>query len=418
MNPSRSYTTVRDDELKHAVMSCYRNSVHPRGITSVSKSVRKHLNLNALDLGPKIETYRNSWDAAVAHAIIDLCAEGQLLKEKGGEWKYNEDYLASLVKAPVDPNSLTAVGRAQKAIMEVFKELGDLRMGRADLIALASERCNHAPSTVDAAITKYSKHGEGYLEIPMIGIVAVTAKGQKALDEENYEFEKRPVERYGQIKTAYPEEELKILLLYLSAVSPYRSQKQRDLATHCAGVYTLDVGQVVGTQINDVKPFERHCYEMLKKLKKDGYLDTPFGFGGALQITDLGWRKLKTDGVKGQLTLLGFEVPTEVPLALKVNPIIESISTKAQPIQRSFLNGSKENHKVIEQPVSILINKSRVPDQPVVMPSEPEKTTRLKSSDPLTELNAMKAITDVLASLDELTQKRVLNWINERYGNE
>jgi hypothetical protein len=380
--------------------------------------VRKSLKLDPLNLGPKIETYRNSWDAAVAHAIIDLEAEGRLLKERAGEWKYNEGYTDSLVKPSVDPNSLTAVGRAQKAVMDVLKELGDLRIEREALIELASERCGHARSTVDAAITKYSKYGEGYFELPMTGWVAVTAKGEQALDLEDYECEKRPMERHGQIKTAYPEEEVKVLLLYHSAISPYLSQKQRDLAKACAVTYTLDAKQVIGVHINDVRPFEKHCYEMLKKVKKDGFLSTPFGFGGAYQITPLGWRKLKTEGAVGRLTILGVEVPTETPVALREIPRPAlNIIKEATPVPSvNALNGTDEKAEdlIDDSPPEPEIN--RLEQLPFLLTKESEPAPDIV--DPLSEINALKSIVEILASIDKATQKRVLDWINKHYESK
>ena len=72
---------------------------------------------------------------------------------------------------------------------------------------------------MDVAIGKLANGGEHYLETPMLGIVAVTKKGEDALNTGIYHFEQKSAVRPSQMYKAYPKDQVRALILYVTASS-------------------------------------------------------------------------------------------------------------------------------------------------------------------------------------------------------
>lgn len=357
----RDYRTVSGEELKTEVKKCFERHPSGLGVKSITKTLVTRLELDRNNLGPKIDGHRNTFHLLVAKAVQVLAEKGVILKKSMGEWVLNENYIEesdSFGMEEIDINELTATGRVEKAVMDIFRTLGQILIAREELVELIQQEIPNTPiGTITQALAALSVHNEGYLHIPMQGQLRLTEKGDQAIKTGRYNFQKRSQVRSGAMRQAYPTDEVKAAILYALASATSRSLEKRQIARRCAELFAFQsIEQAVGAHNHDQKPFEKRCYEVFKGLKDDELIRSRCGSSGN-EITPSGWASLNRLGF--ELARLGVEAPSRKPLAL-TNPYSPPEIMSTPPTKPKLPEPEPPEQSQIVKPPKELPTKSEV----------------------------------------------------------
>jgi hypothetical protein len=434
MQRRRHYSTVSAPELNHAVYICFQKHSGRLSVKSIARTIAKQLDLDLGQLGPKYHGQDNTFKGQVAEQIEELVKEQKIFAAGTGEWIINnvhEEQPAKGAEPPLDLNTLSALGRAQKAVMDVMTALAQQnqwQISRTTLIDMAYEKLERIPKgTVNLAITSLADHGEQYLECPMEGVVAVSKKGQVAIRDQQFRFNKIPQITAGVLRKLLPPQQVEVAIAYVLAVqgATVRSFSLLEVSSNCAKIFSIEE-QLVGTHAYDKTPFDIYCETTLRHLRTGGHVNFSPGTKNCFELTRHGWTTLQK---RGPLLLsLGLEVPTEEPLALSHPPIVKEAQlpavVKPKPVEpMSKRESAKVAVEVETVPVEVngrMLDYAWNEFTRAAEPSESGKRPRSAgSSAPYPdELTTMQLVKRLLKPHDTFTRKRILTWVNASLRDE